>query len=78
MAHTQPRTEAQEIRQATRENGRYSTLHACELCGKGVGATFYSDDRCNEMGVGVTLHLGCARKLAKMSVEQVKETLKAK
>jgi len=71
------RTEAQEVRQATRKNGKYSTLNACELCGKGVGASFYSDDRCNEMGVGLVLHCGCARKLAKMSIEQVKEALKA-
>lgn len=71
-----PKTEAQEIRQATRENGRYSVLHACELCGKGVGASYYSDDRCNHLGVGVTLHLACARKVAKMTDDEAKAALR--
>lgn len=56
-------TEAQVDRQTTRKSGKYSKMNECELCKKGCGHNYYSDDRCNKYGVGLTLHSKCLAKV---------------
>ena len=38
--------------------------YRCELCNLDAGADYYSDSRCNTLGVGVVLHARCAVVLA--------------
>lgn len=52
-------TESQEVRQSTRENGKYSSMGKCENCGKPVGHKYYSADNWNEVGKGFMLCRKC-------------------
>ena len=62
-APRKPRTPAQAERQATRKAGRYSTMNRCHLCGRGVGADYYSSSNHNdEHGLGLVLHAECCTK----------------
>jgi hypothetical protein len=69
MNAAKTRTEAQITRAETRESssGKFSKLNPCECCGKGAGANYSSDDRCNDTGFGVVLCKRCAKKLATLS-----------
>lgn len=59
---TKQQTAKQISRQRTRKDGRYSTMNACEYCGKGCGAEYYSAANCNETGKGLVLHEKCVEK----------------
>lgn len=57
----------QSERQASRDGGgRYNKLNPCECCGRGAGANYYSDERCNATGYGLVLCKRCCAKLAKL------------
>lgn len=71
-------TVPQQHRQWSRErSGRYSKHYPCELCGVSAGEKYASDDRCNEMGVGVVLHWKCADVLALLPMDAAKSVLDA-
>jgi hypothetical protein len=60
---------AQCERQRTRsKNGQYEKMASCELCGKPVGAKYYSDERVDSKfgGLGLTLCKKDATKLSKL------------
>lgn len=54
------RTELQGRQQHNRRgNGQYELGPQCEACGKPAGHSYFSDERCNEDGIGLVL---CGRK----------------
>ena len=60
-------TSAQNSRQAHRDGKGKYIKNPCDLCGKGAPLeNYFSDDRCNKTGFGITLHSRCADKLAKL------------
>lgn len=50
---------AQEERQRTRENGRYAKMRKCEVCGKPLGANYYSALSSAFTGKGLVLCRRC-------------------
>jgi hypothetical protein len=65
-------TSAQVERQVTRRNGKYSKMNPCQACGKGCGARYFSDERCNHVwkGLGLVLCAKCCTKLSEMTDEE--------
>jgi len=52
-------------------------MGTCELCNKRISDKhYYSDNRCNETGLGVVLHHDCAMQLEDLTLEDFVATLK--
>lgn len=52
-----------------RQGGQYGRMNPCELCGKGVGADYFTSDHHGKPGfggAGLILHKACAAKLDAM------------
>jgi hypothetical protein len=52
-----------------RSAGRFDKLNPCEGCGKSAGESYFSDSRCNTLGVAVVLCEACATKAETMTTE---------
>jgi hypothetical protein len=59
---THPQAERQRVRSSA---GKYEKLNPCEVCGRGAGASYYSDERVNGCfeGRGLVLCQRCAERL---------------
>lgn len=55
------RSYAMDVRQTTRENGRYSDMNKCEVCRKPVGERYYSALSANDTGRGLVLCKACCK-----------------
>ncbi len=75
-----PMTAAQTERQHDqfRDGGKYHTMNPCELCGKGVGADYFTSKHHGEKlfgGKGLILHKACCTKLDAMSEDDALKAL---
>lgn len=72
-------SEAQKERQLHRDEktGKYTVMNPCELCGKSTGHNYYSDERCNQWGVGLILCEQDAIRLSSMSDDEALSLLNA-
>lgn len=69
------KTKAQNVRQkqCNYRSGRYTRYPKCEHCGKPVRVEtdrFVSHEKCNEWGVGVTLHPACGEAVMALPEDQ--------
>jgi hypothetical protein len=79
MVELAKESHAQRERQKTRESdGRYADMTKCEICGKGVGNNYCSDERVDEkfQGLGLTLCLKDGKMLANLPDEEALRLLK--